>query len=157
MDTETVICPCHISGQTTTNKEQIIEIVEQLYRELYREEDNNEDTKIKKVENVGSEDILEISEEKISNAIHEMKNNKASGEDQIVNEIVMAGRIISVKSLARLYTMRLSQGDTVQMGQSSNNNNNNGQKRDTTLLRNYRPVSLLSHFYKLFMKIILTD
>ncbi|XP_057667257.1 craniofacial development protein 2-like [Diorhabda carinulata] len=77
----------------TNNRRELVKIVEEFYKELYRsrrEELNITENKMKVV-NQGSELVLEITIEESKNALTEMKNKKAAGEDQIVIEAVKVG------------------------------------------------------------------
>lgn len=90
--------------------------------------------------------------EELSKALHKIKKNKGDGDDQIVIEMWKAGGITIIKSLARLYNMCPSQGITPTNWDKAIIIKH--KKGDTTHLNNYRPSSLLSDLYKLFMKII---
>ncbi|XP_072380586.1 uncharacterized protein [Diabrotica undecimpunctata] len=49
------------NGKVVTDKNKIIKVVEEFYTELYRERGKKDGIKLRKVQNVGSEDIPEIT------------------------------------------------------------------------------------------------
>lgn len=140
------------AGQVTTNKDEIVKIVEDFYEELYRKPDE-EEVPIPRILNRGSEDVPDITYCEVRRAVSEMKNNKSPGEDEIVIEAVKEGGHIVIKALCKLFNECLHQGVTPSKW-------NNAiivimhKKGNIGNLANYRPISLLSHLYKLFMKII---
>lgn len=141
-------------GNLTTSRSDILKIVEDFYRELYtRQEENEEVIIIPKVRNQGSEDTPDITIDEIQAALLAMKNGKAPGDDQIVIEAIKAGGEAIKRALSKLFTECLRRGTTPSQW-------NNAvivimhKKGDISNLSNYRPISLLSHTYKLFMKII---
>ena len=86
-------------------------------------------------------------------ALKQLKNNKAAGEDGITSELLKVGGTLVLKVLQRLFNSVLFDGTTPEAW-------NRGvvvlffKKGDKTLLKNYRPISLLSHVYKLFSRVI---
>lgn len=82
-----------------------------------------------------------------------MKNNKAPGEDQITIEAVKLGGEELLKTISSLFNLCLKHSKIPSKW-------NNAvtilihKKGDITDLENYRPISLLSHLYKWFTKII---
>ena len=86
-------------------------------------------------------------------ALKQLKNNKAAGEDGITSELLKAGGTPVLKVLQRLFNSVLLDGTTPEAW-------NRSvvvlffKKGDKTLLKNYRPISLLSHVYKLFSRVI---
>ncbi|XP_062528975.1 citron rho-interacting kinase isoform X4 [Bombyx mori] len=81
------------------------------------------------------------------------ENNKAPGEDGITTELLKAGGTPVLKVLQKLFNSSLLDGKPPQAW-------NRGvvilffKKGDKTLLKNYRPIALLSHVYKLFSRVI---
>ncbi|KAA5564340.1 reverse transcriptase family protein, partial [Pseudomonas aeruginosa] len=85
--------------------------------------------------------------------LKQLKNNKAPGEDGITTELLTAGGTPVLKVLQKLFNSSLLDGKPPQAW-------NRGvvilffKKGDKTLLKNYRPIALLSHVYKLFSRVI---
>lgn len=139
--------------KTTTSKKEMLKIVEHFYAELYKKDGNScENTRLPKILNQGSEDLPEVPLNEISIALSEMKNNKSPGEDKIVIEAIKAGGVKILKAFKLLFDECLLKGTTPSQW-------NNAviillhKKGDITDIGNYRPISLLSHIYKLFTKI----
>nr|XP_032514272.1 uncharacterized protein LOC116767872 [Danaus plexippus plexippus] len=86
-------------------------------------------------------------------ALRQLKNNKAPGDDGITIKLLKAGGTPVLKKLASLLISIIHQGLTAQAW-------SRGavflffKKGDKTLLKNYRPISLLSHIYKLFSRVV---
>ena len=141
-------------GQTINDREKILEVVEAFYRELYGEQVQHVDNRpLLKVTNQGSEEMPDITPNEVRKALQAMKNNKSPGEDGIVTEAIKLAGSGLLGALARLFNKCLSEATTPTQW-------NNAEiillhkKRDIEDLKNYRPISLLSHIYKLFTRII---
>ena len=141
------------SGDIISDRKSLILLVEEFYETLYRNRDNMENGQNRKVQNVGSEDIPDISTEEINYALKKMKNHKAPGEDSIVIESIKIGGKTLLNRIETLFNLCLK-------NQSIPKKWNNAimillfKKGDNTNLENYRPISLLSHLYKLYTRII---
>ncbi|CAH2242802.1 jg25121 [Pararge aegeria aegeria] len=100
-----------------------------------------------------TKDIPDVSLYEISVALKQLKNGKAPGDDGITAELLKAGGKPILKVLQRLFDSVIHQGTTPEAWHRSvvvlff-------KKGDNTLLKNYRPISLLSHVYKLFSRVI---
>lgn len=142
------------NGQTTTNKRDILQIVRNFYAELYKK---NTTTKtgagIPVIQNQGSEDIPEITQDEINNCLKDMKNNKSPGDDEISTENIKLGGPALLKILCKLYNACLRNSITPEQWSKSIIILLH-KKGDITQIENYRPISLLSQIYKLFMRII---
>ncbi|XP_050465081.1 uncharacterized protein LOC126858648 [Cataglyphis hispanica] len=141
-------------GNVTSNKEEILKVVEHFYKTLYRERNLEEEhARIPHIQNQGSEDIPEVTISEVENTLASMKNNRAPGEDQIIIEAIKVSGKSMMCALQKLFNACISKGITPTQW-------NNAviilihKKGDIANLTNYRPISLLSHIYKLFMKII---
>lgn len=146
------------SGDITNNRSEILEIARKFYENLYKSHSPNTNlidicSDDKKVLNQGSEEIPDITPDEVKNALFKMKNNKAPGEDEITVDAIKLGGDQLIKTLASLFNLCLTNGTIPKQW-------NNAvtillhKKGNITDLQNYRPISLLSHLYKIFMKII---
>ena len=131
-----------------SNTVDILERWQEFYATLYFE---NDDVFIPLPEN--DYPIPPIIKSEVQKAINMLKKNKAPGPDDIVTKMLKHGGEILVDKLLTLYNkmielretptqMRLSEIVTL------------FKKGDLLDCGNYRPITLLSHLYKLLMQII---
>lgn len=95
----------------------------------------------------------EIVIEEVELALKQMKNNRAGGEDNIIAEMLKESNITTKQQLRRLFNNCLNQGK-IPTDWENSITILIYKKGDPTDLENYRPISLLSQVYKLFMRII---
>ncbi|CAG9133443.1 unnamed protein product [Plutella xylostella] len=100
-----------------------------------------------------TDDIPDVDIGEIRIALEQLKNYKAPGEDGITTELLKAGGIAILEQLQRLFNSVLHNGITPEAW-SESVVVLFFKKGDKTLLKNYRPISLLSHVYKLFSRVI---
>lgn len=86
-------------------------------------------------------------------ALKQLKNNKAAGDDGITTELLRAGGKPILKVLQRLFNSVIVEGRTPKTWNISEVILF-FKKGDKSLLKNYRPISLLSHVYKLFSRVL---
>ena len=82
-----------------------------------------------------------------------MKSRQVPGEDQIVAEMIRAGGEIALRKIQELFNAVL-RTETVPKEWKNAIITLILKKGDKKDLVNYRPISLLSHSYKLFMKVL---
>ena len=139
-------------GTIVTNKSHITETIEEFYRELY----NTDQTDWRKEEdwNSRSEVVPPILKEEVANALHQMKKGKAPGEDQLTADILQLGGEETVNILTKLYN-RILQLEQIPTQWNESKVIILFKKGDMKDIKNYRPISLLPHMYKVFTRIIL--
>lgn len=141
-------------GNLVTEKQQLLQVVEGYYRDLYRSRNPKPQIPVtRKITNVGSEDVPEITEAEIQFALSKMHNGKAPGEDDIIVEMVKMGGDPVIQFLKEIFNRCLEEGRIPEKWESATVILlfKKGNKSD---LNNYRPISLLSQLYKLLTKII---
>ena len=99
------------------------------------------------------DNIPTILESEIRTALTQMKNGKAPGPDGVKIEVLKAGSEESVKILPKIYNKELltQKIPTYWKNATIILLHKKGSKSE---VKNYRPISLMSHIYKLYMKII---
>ncbi|KAH1028465.1 hypothetical protein HUJ05_001819 [Dendroctonus ponderosae] len=141
------------NGQTTTNKRDILLIVRSFYAELYKKTTTTEiGVGLPVIQNQGSEVIPETTQDEINNCLKDMKNNKSPGDDEIFTEKIKLGGS-ALKILCKLYNACLRNSITPDQWNKSIIILLH-KKGDIAQIENYRPISLLSQIYQLFMRII---
>lgn len=145
------------SGKIVTSKPEILSEIYEYYGQLYASHSPHptpdvKDTRATLTRHV-TEDLPDIGLEEIEAALGQLKNGKAPGEDGVTTELLKAAGKPVLKELRRIFNSVLFSGRTPKAWHRSlvilff-------KKGDKTLLKNYRPISLLSHVYKLFSRVI---
>lgn len=142
-----------LHGNILTNKTDIVAEVQRFYASLYTSSIPNPTRTSKTITNVGSEELPEITTVEITHALKQMKNRKAPGEDQITSEMLKAGGRTLLEALRILTNKCMFEGKIPKKWKNAEVIILH-KKGDTTNIENYRPISLLSHLYKLMMRII---
>ena len=146
------------NGSLVTSRPEVLAEVEKFYGILYAAHapvpaarDSN-DLRATLVRHY-TDDLPDIDVGEIEIALRQLKNNKSPGDDGITTELLKAGGYPLLKELQGLFNSVIIQGITPKTW---------GEsvvvlffkKGDNTLLKNYRPISLLSHVYKLFSRVV---
>lgn len=152
---------CDKDGEITNNRTEILKISRNFYEDLYKSRIERPDQEIinkthrnAPIMNVGSEDLPDVIISEIQHALQQLKNRRSPGEDGIIPEMIKAcdGKVHEI--LTTLFNKCLHEADVP-------DDWNNAviillhKKGDIKKLENYRPISLLSHLYKLFTRVIL--
>lgn len=144
-------------GVLVDEKKNIPHVIAEYYQDLYtdptREIDKNASHKEKGEHHEVSEEILEILESEVRFAIEKLKERKAGGIDEVVNEELKAGGTTMVKELRLLFNACLNTKKTPKSWLKAILIIlfKKGDKHD---LKNYRPLSMLCGLYKVYMDII---
>lgn len=147
-------------GTVTSNRDELLNIAHRYYENLYKSKVTNPAIAVEQhssrrppVLNVGSEDLPDVTPDEVCLALRQLKNRKAPGEDGIIPEILKTPSKKLQLALAMLFTKCLIETKVPEDW-------NNAvitllhKKGDIKKLDNYRPISLLSHVYKLFTRVI---
>ena len=144
-------------GRILSAKPELLREIESFYGQLYTSTskpvvDLANDPRARLTRHY-TEDIPDVSLYEIRMALKQLKNNKAPGDDGITAELLKAGGKPVLKALQKLFNSVILEGKTPQAWCR-------GvvvlffKKGDNARLKNYRPISLLSHVYKLFSRVI---
>ena len=133
-------------GSIITNGERILERCAEVYEKLC------EDT-MQNIATVETEEVPSILTSEVERALSQMKSSKAPGEDQIVAEMIRAGGEIALGKLQELFNAVLRTETAPKEWKNAIITLilKKGDKKD---LANYRPITLLSHIYKLLIKVL---
>lgn len=144
------------SGNIISSKPEILGEFEKFYGQLYTASQgpvpSTSDARARLTRHY-TEDIPDVSLYEIRTALKQLKNNKAPGEDGITTELLKAGGTPVLKVVQKLFNSVIREGTTPEAW-SRSIVVLFFKKGDNTLLKNYRPISLLSHVYKLFSRVI---
>ena len=136
-------------GKLLTSKEDILERWAAFYEELYADSTNCHPIHV----DPGEPANPPMMTSEIEGALVKLKCGKSPGIDQVYSEFLKAGGPILITVFQKFFNAILTSGDIP-------SNFKEAmiivlfKKDDRSECRNYRPISLLSHVYKLFMTII---
>ncbi|XP_039287770.1 uncharacterized protein LOC111047670 [Nilaparvata lugens] len=154
----TLICMKDEKGNEIREIEGILGIICEFYESLYKKDELEEDNMELKNGERGrneyrNEECPPIMEREVERAIVRLKEGKAAGPDRISNEELKAGGKKVIEILTRLFNLCLTNGKIPEIWLKANLLLlfKKGDKKE---VKNYRPISLLSSIYKIFMAII---
>lgn len=145
------------SGKTVSSRSGVLSEIEAFYTRLYesqapRPTPNKEDVRAPLTRHF-TDELPEISQGEIEIALGQLRNGEAPGEDGVTSELLKAGGKPLLRELQKLFNAVLSCGRTP-IAWHKSVVVLFFKKGDKALLKNYRTVSLLSHVYKLFSRVI---
>ncbi|XP_026318756.1 uncharacterized protein LOC113229400 [Hyposmocoma kahamanoa] len=100
-----------------------------------------------------TDDLPEVDEDEIGMALKQLNNGKAPSEDGTTSELPRAGGDPVLRKLKELFNAVIANGTTPEAW-SRSVEALFFKKGDKTLLKNYRPIALLSHVCKLFSRVL---
>ena len=130
----------------------MLNVCAEFYQELYSSRSNQVKENFLSPDQM---DIPTITVEEIELAVKQMKKNKAPGLDEITSDIIKIGGEQIYTQLASLYNQILTERKIPKEWKEAKVIllHKKGDKED---IKNYRPISLLSHPYKIFTRILQT-
>lgn len=141
------------NGKIVTDRQNITEIIRDFYYKLYTSTSNKPSSDEQLTQNYTHEVTPEVTTAEIENALKQLKNKKSPGEDKISIEMLKLGGRDLLEAVRILINKCINSGSIPEKWK-------NAEvillfkKGDKENLENYRPVSLLSHLYKLLTKIV---
>ena len=138
-------------GKKTSNREEILKICEQFYKELY--DKTIQDPPIQTTSSADTEKAPPFTEREVESCLKDMSKNKAPGPDQITSDVYKLGGEQIIKCLTECFNNIL---ETKKIPPSWNEAKIIilYKKGDPDDIKNYRPISLLAHSYKLFTRLL---
>ena len=138
------------NGKILTDKSDILERWADFYQELYNDPNPAPASEPNTTLLAGIPEIL-VEETEIK--MEKLKDNKKPGIDQILSEFIKSGGNITAKALTKLFNIMTKTGD-IPMPLKQALIVVIFKKGDRLKCTNYRPISLLSNIYKLYISII---
>ena len=138
------------SGEITSDREELQKICANFYKSLYTQTVPTPENTMKS--SPGPEEIPEFTEE-VERAIKRMKRHKAQGKDGIASVIKLGGPIV-LTYLTNIFNNIIK---TKQIPDSCWHEAKIVilfKKGDPKDIKNYRPISLMSHSYKIFTRLL---
>ena len=140
------------NGNITNNRQEILNVRADFYQELYSSKSSESEPDIISPDQSA---IPQVTVREVEVAIKEMKDNKAPGTDDITSDIIKIGGAGIIKELTKLYN-QIMEEKRIPVCWKEAKIILLHKKGDKTDIKNYRPISLLSHVYKIFTRILQT-
>ena len=139
------------NGEKTTDRIEILEICADFYKDLYSSKtEMGEDTNRPSSD---ESDIPPIIHSEVQTAINQMKRNKAPGIDQLTTDIIILGGEEVIQEMVTLFNDILKEKRIPKEWKEAKVILL-FKKGDKNEVKNYRPISLLSHMYKIFIRVL---
>ena len=139
-------------GNITNDRQEILNVCADFYQELYSSKSSESKPNIISPDQSA---IPQVTVREVEVAIKEMKDNKAPGTDDITSDIIKIGGARIIKELTKLYN-QIMEEKRIPVCWKEAKIILLHKKGDKTDIKNYRPISLLSHVYKIFTRILQT-
>ena len=141
------------NGERITDREEILNICKKYYEELYDKSVQDPDHLLSS--SPDNTEVPPFTEEEVEASLKKMSKRKAPGPDDITSDMFILGGEPVLKYLTKTFNEILT---TTQIPPSWDEAKviiiyKKGDPGDT---KNYRPISLLSHSYKLFTRLLQT-
>ena len=141
------------NGERITDREEILNICKKYYEELYDKSVQDPDHLLSS--SPDNTEVPPFTEEKVEASLKKMSKRKAPGPDDITSDMFILGGEPVLKYLTKTFNEILT---TTQIPPTWDEAKVIiiYKKGDPGDIKNYRPISLLSHSYKLFTRLLQT-
>jgi Reverse transcriptase (RNA-dependent DNA polymerase) len=142
-------------GEVVSHRSGVLEVAASFYEDLYESTLSDEDReKLCPFLSDEEEEIEQITIDEIEATLATMKNAKATGADEISSDLFKVCGDVGLSSLCELFNEIIASEDIPTQWFESTIVliHKKGDRKD---IANYRPITLTSHIYKLFMKVLL--
>lgn len=142
-------------GVVKVNREDVLEVAASFYENLFTSTLSHAERESICPDLSDDTEIDEISMLELQIALKTMKKSKATGSDDIPSDLLKVCVIIGLERLKSVFNDILRTEDIPEEWYNSTITliyKNHGDRRN---IKNYRPIMITSHLYKLFMKILL--
>ena len=135
-------------GNVVTERSKILEECRAFYETLYQSSDN-----ASQYTTEDAEQSYPVLESEIRFALSKMKEGKASGSDELVVDFLKVAEDEVIGPIANVFT-RILESQEIPEDWKTGTVILLHKKGDRSNLKNYRPITLLPHLYKLFTKTV---
>ena len=136
------------TGSRTTDRRKMEDICRSFYEGLF-----SSTVPLTAPDLSSASHVPRVTPSEVEKALSAMKRNRAAGTDQIRVEELRAGGDILLKALSTRFTWYLEKGE-IPVAWKRSRTVLIPKKGNLEDIRNYRPICLLSHMYKVFMRVI---
>ena len=142
------------NGETTNEREEILSICSDFYKKLYAKIVEKPQDLVEK--NPEQEKVPKFTDKEIENTLKSLKKGKAPGIDNITSDILKLGGKEVIKALKTIFNNILDSQEIPEMWREAKMIilHKKGERRD---IKNYRPVSLLSHSINFTLELYRTE
>ncbi|GFR67061.1 RNA-directed DNA polymerase (Reverse transcriptase) domain containing protein [Elysia marginata] len=138
----------------TTDREKILEICKTFYKSLY--EKTVPTPTNTRMQSPDTDDVPPFTKSEVRKCLKDMRKNKSPGPDDITSDVVRIAGEPALDYLTKCFNEILKTGKIPTSWEEAKiiviyKKGDPGDKK-----KNYRPISLLSHSYKLFTRLLQT-
>jgi Reverse transcriptase (RNA-dependent DNA polymerase) len=149
-----ILCLKDKNGILQTGSQKVTEIATTFYKTLYSSKMSDDEKNLIEPQLDDDEEIESITVDDIKYALSSMKRNKARGPDDFPIDLLKICDDFMLKKVANIFDQFLTD-EKLPIDWLETNIILIFKKGKKDEIKNYRPISLISHLYKLFVKIIL--
>jgi hypothetical protein len=144
-------------GVVVSRRDDVLEVAAKFYENLFKSTlpvDENLGTKDESLLNPDEEELEKITLDELEYALSSVKNGKAVGPDGLTTDLLKISKEEGLNAVVDLFNKILESEEIPSQWYDSTIIliHKGGDKKD---IAKYRPITLTSHLYKLFMRVIM--